>query len=266
MATETPKRCLWISLKLFCVHALIAAVFIISDLNLFFRTTTAKLLAYFVSLIILLWIGLFKVKKPIQKSTTTTSVYAYLQEFDEADIDLRKSPLGGWNAYYRNQLAYGVTKQRSPRKTLDNDDETGETLLSPSWDLGSDSSSVEDQKSWKNIFMSSLGRGWTSTYGRCHRMESMEPLERYLPRGAGAFNEIDDVDEIVFHYPSSSKDSTEEGSLMAIFPYHFGLVQQQSRQADNDIPEISIFRTNDTDESPIRYYSDLKSNQGREII
>ena len=38
------------------------------------------------------------------------SVYAYLQEFDVQDIDLRRAPTGGWHGTYRNALASGVNR------------------------------------------------------------------------------------------------------------------------------------------------------------
>jgi hypothetical protein len=36
------------------------------------------------------------------------SIFAYLQKFDVEDIDLRKSPPGGWHGTYLNKLAYGI--------------------------------------------------------------------------------------------------------------------------------------------------------------
>eukprot|EP00934_Nitzschia_sp_Nitz4_P003337 Nitzschia sp. Nitz4//scaffold265_size26576//1775//2275//NITZ4_008243-RA/size26576-processed-gene-0.9-mRNA-1//1//CDS//3329544825//3327//frame0 len=39
------------------------------------------------------------------------SVFSYLQDFDVEDIDLRKSPLGGWNATYLSRLAFGIHKR-----------------------------------------------------------------------------------------------------------------------------------------------------------
>ena len=37
-----------------------------------------------------------------------TSIFTYLQQFDVEDIDLRKSPPGGWHGTYLNKLAYGI--------------------------------------------------------------------------------------------------------------------------------------------------------------
>ena len=39
-----------------------------------------------------------------------TSLFAYLQQFDVEDIDLRKSPPGGWHGTYLHKLAYGINK------------------------------------------------------------------------------------------------------------------------------------------------------------
>jgi hypothetical protein len=36
------------------------------------------------------------------------SIFPYLQNFDVEDIDLRKSPPGGWHGTYLNELAYGI--------------------------------------------------------------------------------------------------------------------------------------------------------------
>ena len=38
----------------------------------------------------------------------TTSTFEYLQNFDVEDVDLRRSPPGGWHGTYLNKLAYGV--------------------------------------------------------------------------------------------------------------------------------------------------------------
>lgn len=45
-----------------------------------------------------------KKKAEAQKS----SIFACLQQFDVEDIDLRRSPPGGWHGTYMNKLAYGV--------------------------------------------------------------------------------------------------------------------------------------------------------------
>ena len=36
-----------------------------------------------------------------------SSIFAALQQFDVEDIDLRRSPPGGWHGTYMNKLAYG---------------------------------------------------------------------------------------------------------------------------------------------------------------
>ena len=36
------------------------------------------------------------------------ATFEYLQNFDVEDVDLRRSPTGGWHGTYLNKLAYGV--------------------------------------------------------------------------------------------------------------------------------------------------------------
>lgn len=45
-----------------------------------------------------------------QAEDQTSSIFAHLQQFDVEDIDLRKSPPGGWHVTYLNKLAYGINK------------------------------------------------------------------------------------------------------------------------------------------------------------
>lgn len=42
-----------------------------------------------------------------------SSIFAYLQKFDVEDVDLRKSPPGGWHGTYLNKLAYGINKSET---------------------------------------------------------------------------------------------------------------------------------------------------------
>jgi hypothetical protein len=49
--------------------------------------------------------------------TQKSSIFAYLQQFDVEDVDLRKSPPGGWHGTYLNELAYGVNKSERNRYT-----------------------------------------------------------------------------------------------------------------------------------------------------
>ena len=45
------------------------------------------------------------------------SVYAYLQEFDVQDLDLRRAPTGGWHGTYRHDLASGVNHRNTNTRT-----------------------------------------------------------------------------------------------------------------------------------------------------
>merc|ERR1719502_499138 len=62
--------------------------------------------------IILALIGLFyfieRNRRRRQAESQKSQVFAYLQKFEVEDIDLRKSPPGGWHGSYLNKLAHGV--------------------------------------------------------------------------------------------------------------------------------------------------------------
>lgn len=51
----------------------------------------------------------YRVKKRSSESQKS-SIFACLQQFDVEDIDLRRSPPGGWHGTYLNKLAYGVNE------------------------------------------------------------------------------------------------------------------------------------------------------------
>jgi hypothetical protein len=42
--------------------------------------------------------------------TDKAAIFRYLQKFDVEDVDLRRSPPGGWHGTYLNKLAYGINK------------------------------------------------------------------------------------------------------------------------------------------------------------
>jgi hypothetical protein len=42
--------------------------------------------------------------------TDKAAIFKYLQKFDVEDVDLRRSPPGGWHGTYLNKLAYGINK------------------------------------------------------------------------------------------------------------------------------------------------------------
>eukprot|EP00980_Cylindrotheca_fusiformis_P024148 scaffold11571_cov122-Cylindrotheca_fusiformis.AAC.11 len=48
-----------------------------------------------------------------RSETQKSSIFAYLQKFDVEDVDLRKSPPGGWHGTYLNKLAYGINKSET---------------------------------------------------------------------------------------------------------------------------------------------------------
>ncbi|KAL3925155.1 MAG: hypothetical protein SGILL_000597 [Bacillariaceae sp.] len=74
-----------------------------------------KYLAFAITAVVMIFLSLFffcyarhtqRKRADAQKS----SIFAYLQAFDVEDIDLRKSPPGGWHGTYLNKLAYGINK------------------------------------------------------------------------------------------------------------------------------------------------------------
>jgi hypothetical protein len=81
-------------------------------------TTDAKTLSFAIVALVLLVLAalFFCVGRKRQKRTAESqksSIFAYLQQFDVEDIDLRKSPPGGWHGTYLNKLAYGINKADS---------------------------------------------------------------------------------------------------------------------------------------------------------
>jgi len=61
---------------------------------------------------VLVLLALFSSRRLKKKSAESqkSSIFACLQKFDVEDIDLRRSPPGGWHGTYMNKLAYGVNK------------------------------------------------------------------------------------------------------------------------------------------------------------
>jgi hypothetical protein len=55
-----------------------------------------------------LWFGRRQARK--RAEMRKASVFMYLQQFDVEDVDLRKSPPGGWHGTYLHKLAYGINK------------------------------------------------------------------------------------------------------------------------------------------------------------
>ena len=51
----------------------------------------------------------------LKEEARKKSVFSYLQKFDVEDVDLRKSPPGGWHGTYLNKLAYGIDDEDDTR-------------------------------------------------------------------------------------------------------------------------------------------------------
>jgi len=72
-----------------------------------------KLLAFAITTLVLLAVSIiccitYRRGQRKKLDAQKTSIFTYLQQFDVEDIDLRKSPPGGWHGTYLNKLAYGI--------------------------------------------------------------------------------------------------------------------------------------------------------------
>jgi len=74
------------------------------------------------------------------------SIFTYLQQFSVEDIDLRKSPPGGWHGTYLNQLSHGVNTaaQITESSYKDEEDEDEDEVLFESAKMVHSSSVVDD--------------------------------------------------------------------------------------------------------------------------
>jgi hypothetical protein len=74
-----------------------------------------KYLAFAIAVCVLLVVAVFffvvgRRRQRKRSDNQKSNIFAYLQQFDVEDIDLRKSPPGGWHGTYLNKLAYGINK------------------------------------------------------------------------------------------------------------------------------------------------------------
>ncbi|KAL3910423.1 MAG: hypothetical protein SGILL_007695, partial [Bacillariaceae sp.] len=60
----------------------------------------------------------YQMKK--QAVTDKAKIFKYLQKFDVEDVDLRKSPPGGWHGTYLNKLAYGINRAADSNDDMEN--------------------------------------------------------------------------------------------------------------------------------------------------
>ena len=94
------------------------------------------------------------------------SVYLYLQGFDVQDIDLRRSPAGGWHGTYLHRLAYGINDAADGGGLQDVDDSSTSTYEST---LLTHSSLVRD-----SLFMDTMS---PPSLGVDSRDKPTDPLE-----------------------------------------------------------------------------------------
>jgi len=82
----------------------------------------------------------YQKKKHVDSQKST--IFQCLQKFDVEDIDLRRSPPGGWHGTYMNQLAYGVNKSG-----VNKSENNGGSEVEPLGGAGmNESTNYEDQK------------------------------------------------------------------------------------------------------------------------
>lgn len=66
-----------------------------------------------VVVLVFLYVWIRRKQRRAKAESQKTSIFAYLQQFDVEDVDLRKSPPGGWHGTYLNKLAYGINKSEA---------------------------------------------------------------------------------------------------------------------------------------------------------
>jgi hypothetical protein len=81
-------------------------------------------LAFAIAVLVLLAVSIFcfcysRHRQRKRLKAQQSSIFAYLQAFDVEDIDLRKSPPGGWHGTYLNKLAYGINQADTQSKLPD---------------------------------------------------------------------------------------------------------------------------------------------------
>ena len=97
--------------------------------------STPKYLAFAIAVLILLAGSIFcfcysRQRQKKRLEAQQSSIFAYLQAFDVEDIDLRKSPPGGWHGTYLNKLAYGINQADTQSKLPDTFDQSINTSRS----------------------------------------------------------------------------------------------------------------------------------------
>lgn len=136
-------------------------------------------LAFGITVIVLLVVFIFCVllvrrRRRKRAESQKSSIFAYLQQFDVEDIDLRKSPPGGWHGTYLNKLAYGINKAEIDGRLPQSD---GVTLFETA--PLTHSSIVKDSLFMDNMSSPSLGnRAGKDDYG----LTSASPYDDLSPR------------------------------------------------------------------------------------
>jgi len=84
-------------------------------------------------------------------------IFTYLQQFSVEDIDLRKSPPGGWHGTYLNQLSHGVNTAAQISESPYKDEEDEDEVLFESAKMVHSSSVVDDSLFTDNATAPVLG-------------------------------------------------------------------------------------------------------------
>ena len=74
---------------------------------------SAGVIALIIAVLVVIFVCLRRqlaTKQTIDDEKSKRAVFGYLQQYSVDDVDLRKSPAGGWHGTYLNKLAYGVNR------------------------------------------------------------------------------------------------------------------------------------------------------------
>jgi hypothetical protein len=83
-----------------------------------------KTLAYGITALVLLLVACLiffvgRSRRRKEAESQKSNIFTYLQQFDVEDVDLRKSPPGGWHGTYLNKLSYGINQSDGNKRLND---------------------------------------------------------------------------------------------------------------------------------------------------
>jgi hypothetical protein len=112
------------------------------------------------------------------------SVFVYLQDFDVNDVNLLKSPPGGWNATYLNKLGYGINRLFKVDHFRTECDDTLRTL-----------ESLSDSEEGYDGYAGTAWQGFVSYFGES-RSEAQHDM--YRNESAHGIIDQDDSETVTF--------------------------------------------------------------------